>query len=857
VTRPNLLLKRSLLFIAVSSAYFLLGWSGLELATINNNTSPFWPSSGLAMGCLILFGNWLAPAIFIGAFLINMTVGTPLLGLVGISTGNMLEAVVGAQLIVWLLRRYHDNAYAEFYAIIIGGALAALVSASIGVSTLYLLDAIHADQILYSWYTWISGDSVGILVVLPLFLEIYLGKKEDRQVTPRKIFEAIILVLLLGSCSWIVFTQSLNQAMSWVLTPIFILAGLRLGQLLSRCVLILISILIVYLTLKGYSPFELGNLNLNFIHVQSLLASYAFGILFVRPFSTQFKISRKFIIGNIFGWTSVFLVIYAMCETERNFLMQDFNKTVDSAIETLEETSQKYELMLINATSLFLMKPELTKKNWQEYVDSLELPVNYKGVYGLGFTARVEKKKVSQWQMMMLKRGVSEAYFKIIDEEYSALFPDRYVISYVEPYDSNFVAVGLDIGSEKNRRETADKAYRHKKVFATHPLQLIQDDVKRPSFLILYPVDNGSSSGWIYAPVISQLFFTQALLQYSHLLQTSIEVDGKTIFGNKSLKDFDARRKIFQIKRKITLFNLNHEASIFPTNDFFIRHSANTGGLALLMNLFMLFITGFLLEQITFGQRSEKLVTERTTELEASKEQLIQSSKMATLGRMASGVAHEINNPLAIIMMKIKVISVMLEELKVRDPKIKDEIEKITITTHRIENIVKGLKSFSRVSKDDPFEAVSLKVVVQETLELCQDRFKIHRIQLRLEPIPDVFILTRPSQMAQVLLNLLNNSIDAIEKQDQKWIELNFVELTSKIKIIITDSGNGISKEIASKIMDPFYTTKEVGRGTGLGLSIAKGIVEDHGGRLWLDDQCANTRFVIEMPKHLVQSGES
>ena len=266
------------------------------------------------------------------------------------------------------------------------------------------------------------------------------------------------------------------------------------------------------------------------------------------------------------------------------------------------------------------------------------------------------------------------------------------------------------------------------------------------------------------------------------------------------------------------------------------------------MNLFMLFISGFLLEQMTFSHRSEKLVAERTNELEASKEQLVQSSKMATLGRMASGVAHEINNPLAIIMMKIKVISVMLDDLKVNTPRIRDEIEKIAITTQRIEKIVKGLKSFSRVSKDDPFETVSLRVVIQETLELCQDKFKLHHIQLRVGVIPEVYILTRTSQMAQVLLNLLNNSIDAIEKQDHKWIELEFLESGSKIQISVIDSGPGIPKDIAGKIMDPFYTTKEAGKGTGLGLSIAKEIVEDHGGKLALDERSQFTKFVIEMP---------
>ena len=262
----------------------------------------------------------------------------------------------------------------------------------------------------------------------------------------------------------------------------------------------------------------------------------------------------------------------------------------------------------------------------------------------------------------------------------------------------------------------------------------------------------------------------------------------------------------------------------------------------------MLFISAFLLEQLTYTQKSEKLVRERTEELETSKEQLIQASKMATLGRMVSGVAHEINNPLAIILMKIKVISVMLDDLNVKDERIKDEIEKITSTTHRIENIVKGLKSFSRLSIDDPFIPLELRSIIQECLDLSMEKFKSNRVELRLGKIPEVSILTRHGQMSQVILNLLNNSLDALEGQEEKWIALDFTQLNSKIQISVSDNGPGIPGEISSRIMDPFYTTKKAGKGTGLGLSIAKGIVEDHGGNLWLDKNSDRTRFVFEVP---------
>jgi signal transduction histidine kinase len=100
-----------------------------------------------------------------------------------------------------------------------------------------------------------------------------------------------------------------------------------------------------------------------------------------------------------------------------------------------------------------------------------------------------------------------------------------------------------------------------------------------------------------------------------------------------------------------------------------------------------------------------------------------------------------------------------------------------------------------------------------------------------------------------VILNLLNNSVDAISELKEKWIEIVVAETASCIEVKITDSGRGIPKEIQNKIFNPFFTTKVVGKGTGLGLSISKGIIEAHGGHFQINNECPNTQFVIQLPK--------
>ena len=103
-------------------------------------------------------------------------------------------------------------------------------------------------------------------------------------------------------------------------------------------------------------------------------------------------------------------------------------------------------------------------------------------------------------------------------------------------------------------------------------------------------------------------------------------------------------------------------------------------------------------------------------------------------------------------------------------------------------------------------------------------------------------------QISQVLLNLFNNSFDAIENSDTKWIKHEVVYLENFARLEISDSGSGIQKALADKIMQPFFTTKPIGKGTGLGLSISRSIIEEHGGKFFLDETCPNTKFIIELP---------
>lgn len=236
-------------------------------------------------------------------------------------------------------------------------------------------------------------------------------------------------------------------------------------------------------------------------------------------------------------------------------------------------------------------------------------------------------------------------------------------------------------------------------------------------------------------------------------------------------------------------------------------------------------------------------------ELEERRKMSVQSAKLASLGEMASGIAHEINNPLAVIHSRTLHLRRQIDRGQYDPDSFKESLVKINLTVDRIAKIIRGLKSFSRNAEDDPFVSTPLKSIVDNTLELCGEKFRHHNVLLKVDPIPDITLDCRESQLVQVLLNLLNNGYDAVDGKEHRWVNVSFnMVKRNQISIMITDSGDGIPEEVAQNIMQPFYTTKDVGKGTGLGLSISKGIVEGHKGELYLDRKSSNTRFVISLP---------
>jgi two-component system NtrC family sensor kinase len=232
-------------------------------------------------------------------------------------------------------------------------------------------------------------------------------------------------------------------------------------------------------------------------------------------------------------------------------------------------------------------------------------------------------------------------------------------------------------------------------------------------------------------------------------------------------------------------------------------------------------------------------------ELEAAQAQLVHSEKIASLGRMSAGVAHEINNPLAGIL----IYAELLQRDLAADAAHRENIEVIISQTMRCQQIVRRLLDFSRQSLGEQ-KLFDANGILQRCVELISHQAFFHNITViqQLDPfLPQ--IVGDPGQLQQVFTNLLLNAADAMNGQGQITVASQPTPQRDGIMLTFTDTGGGIDPEIRDKIFEPFFTTKPPGKGTGLGLSIVYGVIQRHGGTITADSSPGGgTTFTIHLP---------
>jgi C4-dicarboxylate-specific signal transduction histidine kinase len=240
---------------------------------------------------------------------------------------------------------------------------------------------------------------------------------------------------------------------------------------------------------------------------------------------------------------------------------------------------------------------------------------------------------------------------------------------------------------------------------------------------------------------------------------------------------------------------------------------------------------------------------EREQELREKQEQLVQAGKLATLGELTTGVAHELNNPLNNIGLFIGNVLDQVRLGSFDDEDVIEELENAMEQVRKATAIISHLRTFGRAAPVS-VEAVDIDEVIERSLLLMQEQLRLRGIEVALDLSPDeLIVLGNGIQLEQVFINLLTNARDALDESRGKTIRIATSCDSNWIRIRFSDTGPGIPRELEQRIFDPFFTTKEVGTGTGLGLSITYSIVKEHGGNIGVEPHRGRgANFLIELP---------
>jgi len=240
---------------------------------------------------------------------------------------------------------------------------------------------------------------------------------------------------------------------------------------------------------------------------------------------------------------------------------------------------------------------------------------------------------------------------------------------------------------------------------------------------------------------------------------------------------------------------------------------------------------------------------ETAQELQDKQDQLVQAGKLATLGELTTGVAHELNNPLNNIGLFVGNVIDQIELGELDPQRIVKDLERAMEQVRKATEIISHLRTFGRPASVT-LEPVDINDVIARSLSLMQEQLRLRGISVTLD-LADapLIVLGNAIQLEQVFVNLLTNARDALAEAERREVHVSGARDGSLVAISLADTGPGIAPGVEQRIFDPFFTTKEVGAGTGLGLSITYSIVKEHRGEIWVDGRHGGgANFHIQLP---------
>ncbi len=567
--------------ITLAAIYFLSIRFGL-LFTTASQASPVFPATAFGFAILLIFGMRFWPAVALGALVANAVSGVPILAVLMMTIGCTLEATIGA----WIYRAIQKRLivsplYGNVVSTVASSFVGAATSATIGVLALKIGGVIAWSSFASVWVTWFAGDFTGGIVFTPILLAFAAPRLEPRP----RLIAVLKLVGVSALLLWLVLIRPEGAPFVMLVFPYVVFCAIVAGEWGVLSGPIAVYLVGSWSTLQRFGASPHGATNSSLLDLQILLVGVGITAIVLK----DFKKSGQGILGMA-GKVLLCGLAFATCgflfafEIGKEKTSSQFANIADNVEPMILDQAKLYFTALNSGAGLYSASKTVSRSAWREFIAQIKPSENLPGLRGLGADYLVAPGKLSAFIESIRNDGAKELTYHAVAG--GNLAPrEHYIVAYIEPIESNWPALGLDMATERARKTAADFARDTGEIAITDRLTLAQDNQKRPGFLIFKAIyTNGNPPatveerrsrlvGWLHAAVVSEDFFSAALMgnQFRGLTYSITQgekseviieaVDFKTLssIGERSLKLKIANQDFTVRVKPSALFNADRD----------------------------------------------------------------------------------------------------------------------------------------------------------------------------------------------------------------------------------------------------------------------------------------------------------
>lgn len=562
---------------------------------------------------------------------------------------------------------------------------------------------------------------------------------------------------------------------------------------------------------------------------------------------------------------SLLVYIYSKSYYE-NRAKERFENRVQENVQHLKEHMLLYENVLRSGVGFFYGSDKVTRNDWHNFIEAVDIKTNYPGMQGIGFSMMLKPTEVP-----LIEQKMRQDWFDSFELKPKGKRQKYSAILYLEPVDKrNKEAIGYDMFSEPTRREAMQMARDTGLPAITRKVRLVQEigtDVQAGMLMYLPVYKKGRKTdtiderrkalkGFVYSPFRMNDMINKSGIQNSimnlKIYDSKDMSDEHLLYDSFQAYSKDAKYKCF---KALKIHNLTWHIRFSSTPKFDASTSSpyplyiTVAGMVI--NFLLLFIILALIKSLEKLQLQAKKNKEQTS-------YMLHQSRLAQMGEMVSMIAHQWRQPLSSISVISGTLLIDIVMEKYDQKFFSEQLESIDKLSQHLSSTIDDFRDFFKTEKKK--KMVTTKKIIDETLLIIGSSFESKSIELIIKQNDDAKIYTHVNEVKQVVLNILKNSEEALvenKKPDPKiWIDWHLDD--EYMHISIEDNAGGIPDKIINSVFEPYFSTKLDKDGTGLGLYMSKTIVEEHcGGILSVSNTENGAKFEISLPVSVEEDVES